>query len=110
MKNRKNNFPGCDLNLDNLDRQPTGYFCCHRGLCESEVLQSILFVNMIVAFVTSHCRLDSILESPIADISLIVFEIHRRRLDSHSAIFITTSWRKTIQLRLLQNNGLKVLL
>jgi len=28
-----------------FERRPTRYYCCHRRLCESEVLRSILFLN-----------------------------------------------------------------
>src|SRR6218665_4172681 len=46
MEKQQKKFPGWDLNLDSLDRRPTRYYCCHQGLCESEALRSILFLDM----------------------------------------------------------------
>src|SRR6218665_3270661 len=50
-KNRRRKFSGVNLvnpnlNLDSVDRRPTRYYCCHRGLCKSKALRSILFLDM----------------------------------------------------------------
>jgi len=46
-------FPRWDWNLQNLDQRPARYYCRHLGLYAIEVVRSIVYLNLRVAWNTS---------------------------------------------------------